>query len=360
MHDFTPTFQFSNRQSSLSILDRRFMVESLAHCVGSLRGKTILLTGGTGFFGKWLLESYIALKDQFDFSGELVILSRHPEQFLLNNPFYREFEYLTIVQGDVRDALIPCSHFDYIIHAATEASATLERDNPDEMYSVIVEGTQNILDIALRTRASRFLLTSSGAVYGPQPSDVERLPESFPLNPVTAYGKGKKRAEELVLNLAEKSGITGKIARCFAFVGPFLNLDIHFAIGNFIRNGLNHEPIVIRGDGTPYRSYLYAAELVVWLWKILLGDSKSAIFNVGSPESVSIQELAVRVNQTFQHEDNLPAPLEVQVLQTHREGVPVQRYVPDVSRIDRELELRPQISLEEGVRRTLQFHRTKR
>lgn len=357
MNSFVPTPDFLNSRSLLAPQDRQYMAQSLSPIVDLLRGKIVLLTGGTGFFGKWLLESYIAVQDQFAFEGELVVLSRSPERFLLANPFFREFPYLTFVQGDVRDAFIPYPHFDYIIHAATEASATLERDNPDEMYSVVVDGTRQMLDLANRTGAARFLLTSSGAVYGPQPPNLPGIPESYRGVPTTAYGKGKLAAEQLVLETARQSRLVAKIARCFAFVGPYLNLDIHFAVGNFIRNGLIGEPIIIRGDGTPFRSYLYAAELAVWLWKILLIETDEPIFNVGSPVAVSIRELAERVSQTFQREDDRPHPLEVRVMQTPTPGVLPARYAPDVSLIDQKLGLRAQISLEDGILRTLRFHR---
>ena len=231
-------------------------------------------------------------------------------------------------------------------HAATPASAALERDDPAEMYSIIVDGTRRVLEFARRCGAEKLLLTSSGAVYGVQPPELEQIAETFPTAPVTAYGRGKAEAERLCL----ESGIPAVIARCFAFVGPYLPLDAHFAAGNFIRDALAGRPIVIRGDGRPYRSYLYASDLVKWLWTLLDRGEAGRVYHVGSGRAVSIAELA-RIAAGL-----VEPALPVEVLSPAGEGLP-PRYVPDISRAGRELGLRVETDLEEALRLTFEFHR---
>ena len=335
--------------------DNAFLKERMAQFADVLAGKTVLITGATGFFGKWLLESAIAFNQTLHLEGEkrlkVVALSRNPGAFLERFSRFGQIDFIEFISGDVRTFELKNVSVDYVIHAATDASAKLERENPDEMYSVVVHGTQRALEVARQCGASRFLLTSSGSVYGPQPPELERIPESYIGTPVTAYGQGKAIAEQMTEHYADRFGFQSHIARCFAFVGPYLNLDIHFAIGNFIRNGLNKEQILIKGDGTPTRSYLYAAELTVWLWTILLRGENHCVYNVGSDVAVTIKELAQRVASRF---ENSP---EIRILGTPDPTKPRAQYVPSVLKIRKELGLRQIIDLDEAINRTIEFNR---
>lgn len=335
--------------------DRAFLEERMAQFADVLTGKTVLITGATGFFGKWLLESAVAFNQTLHLEGEkrlkIVALSRNPGAFLERFPQFGKYDFIQYITGDVRTFETDCRQVDFVIHSAAEHGRTLEQENPDEMYSVVVHGTQRTLDVARQCGASRFLLTSSGAVYGPQPPEIERISESFVGTPVTAYGQGKAIAEQMVEHYADRFGFQSHIARCFAFVGPYLNLDIHFAIGNFIRNGLNGEPILIKGDGTPTRSYQYASELTIWLWTILLCGENHCVYNVGSDVAVTIKELALCVASRFD------VPPEIQVLGTPDPSKPRAQYVPSVEKIKNELDLVQIISLESAIDRTIEFNR---
>ena len=303
----------------------------------------IFLTGGTGFFGKSILDMLLT---GFKKDTEFVILSRDPKKFLSAFPEYTFLKNVRFVSGDVRDFIFPEEDFDGIIHAATPAVTTLP---PGEMRSIIIDGTKHVLDFARPCGAKRLLFTSSGAVYGPQKPEVLNVPESYPCFPATEYGIAKLEAEQMCLS----SGISTGIARCFAFVGPRLNLDIHFAIGNFIRNGLDGKEIIIQGDGTPLRSYLYADDLIEWLFAIYDCPKDGAIFNVGSPEGLSISELAHLVAAHF-----VPPP-QVQILKTPVPGKLPVPYVPDVSRIRTELGVYMKNDLNSSIARTIAFHRGK-
>lgn len=311
---------------------------------------SLFLTGGTGFFGKSILQE---LADGQCSVHRLTILSRNPKAFLDANPPFRNITNLSFVQGDIRTFAFPKETFDAIIHAATPADATLEQQNPDEMYSIIVDGTRHLLDFAKACDCKRFLLTSSGAVYGRQPPDLLRIPETFPCNPVGAYGKGKLTAEDLCRVAGEKHGFSALIARCFAFVGPHLPLNSHFAIGNFIQDCLNNRPIMINGDGTPLRSYLYADDLVAWLFKILLQGTHGRPYNVGSEYELSISDVARLVRRCAGTTN------EVIVRQKPTAQHIPSRYVPSVSRAVSELGLAQNVRLEDAIRKTFLFHQQK-
>ena len=296
----------------------------------------IFVTGGTGFFGKSILD-YLKRHPDFRAGDEWTILSRDPEKFKARNAsLLDQGRKIGFVAGDVRDFKAE-GRYDEIIHAATAAVTTMA---DDEMTSTIVEGTRHVLAFAKSCGARKILLTSSGAVYGPQ---TEPVGEDAPCNPVTAYGKGKLEAERM----CAASGLDAKIVRCFAFVGPYLNRDIHYAIGNFMRDCLAGEPIVIKGDGTPQRSYLYADDLVEWLFAILDRGASGRPYNVGSPEGLSIRDLAERVRAA------LGAKNDIRVLGVPVPGAAPSVYVPDVSRAVRELGLRVTVDLADAVRRSV-------
>jgi len=145
-----------------------------------------------------------------------------------------------------------------------------------------------------------------------------------------------------------------KIARCWAFCGPHLPLDAHFAVGNFIGDALAGRPISIGGDGSPRRSYLYAADLAIWLWTMLFRGPALEPVNVGSAADVSIRELAETVAET------LSPGTEVRVAKRAVPGVAPSRYVPDVSRAEELLGLRETVGLAEQIRRTAAWHRAKK
>jgi len=319
---------------------------------------SLFLTGGTGFFGKSILQGL--LDGQLN-AGHLTILSRNPNTFLDANAPFRNITNLSFIQGDIRTFDFPKEKFDFIIHAATPASATLEQQNPDEMRSIIVDGTRHVLDFAKQCECKRFLMTSSGAVYGVQPPELTHIPETFPCHPVSAYGKGKMEAEQMCIEAGEKQGFAALIARCFAFVGPFLPLDTHFAVGNFMGDCLKNRPIIIQGDGTPLRSYLYATDLVEWLFKILLQGTHGRPYNVGADTPISICNLAHLVRQCAGTSNEIiiqkPSPHSCGSCHSDAETAP-SRYIPSIERARDELGLTPAVSLTDAIQRTLAWHRT--
>jgi dTDP-glucose 4,6-dehydratase len=223
------------------------------------------------------------------------------------------------------------------------------------MFNTVVDGTRRVLEFAAAHGTRKLLFVSSGAVYGRQPSNVTHVPEDYsgapdPLDPASVYGEGKRAAELLCTLAARQHGFEIKIARCFAFVGPHLPLDAHFAIGNFIRDGMRGGPIQVRGDGTPYRSYLYAADLAVWLWTILFRGQSGHSYNVGSEEALTIRQVAETVAAAFQPAGN------VVVEKQPTPGVMGQRYIPSTQRALAELGLQTRIKLKTAIEQTISWH----
>jgi len=342
----------------------------------------LLLTGGTGFFGKSLLRYFLSdgppsLADPTAFPlpvtargttgtpspapawQRIVVISRDPARFLSTHPEFHALPCLIFHQGDIqqRDTL-PWGHsFTHVLHAATDSTIGPSL-TPLQRYNQIVDGTRNILDLAVATGARRFLLTSSGGIYGPQPADLAAIPEDWPgspplAEPSTAYSQAKRAAEHLCALVGEQHGLETVVARCFAFVGPDLPLNVHFAIGNFIRDALTADSITVSGDGTPLRTYLHQSDLAHWLLTLLEHGRPGQAYNVGSNEVISIADLAHLVR------DILAPDKPVHILGQPNPGAARNRYVPDIRKAQQELGLNLTIALAESIRRTGEAHRQK-
>ena len=339
---------------------KRLPVEDLEHIYQnthdiweSFRGKSIFVTGGTGFFGKWLLESFIYVNEKLALNAKITTLARNPEAFLIEYPFYKEYtNTVQFVKGNILNYDFNLEEkFQFIIHAATAASESLNKSNPLLMMDTITLGTRNVLDFALTQPIEGFLFVSSGAVYGKQPFDLSNIQEtdSFKIdinNSNAAYSEGKRIAELYCSTYFEKYNIPVKIARCFAFVGPYLPLNTHFAIGNFISNVIKNEDIVIMGDGSTTRSYMYASDLSIAIWKILLIGNNNKPYNVGVDKAYSLKEIALMLKKKYGN--------EVQILNMNK-NLPKNIYVPNIDTLINELKIKHFVQIEEAIQKTINF-----
>lgn len=322
-----------------------------------VRGKTIFLTGATGFFGKWMLETFLYANNSLQLGAHLLCLSRDPDSFLAKNTEYSKAG-IAFVKGDITDFQFPDRQIDFIIHAATDMSGYGEASAMRTVYESIVNGTIRILELAAQHKVVSVLHTSSGAVYGPQPVEMLQIPESYAGAPdlqsvVAAYGEGKRAAEMLAGFYLRQHGVPSKIARCFAFIGPYLPVDATFAAASFIRDAVAGFDITINGDGTPERSYMYAADLAIWLWHILLEGKDCYPYNVGADEPVSLASLARLIA------DHCPEKIVDVKVARQPTGHSPQRYIPDIKRAREELNLDVYIGKEDAVSRTMNYYTRK-
>jgi dTDP-glucose 4,6-dehydratase len=262
-----------------------------------------------------------------------------------------------LLHGDVTTFEFPEGAFPFVIHAATEPTLAPDIDHPLGAFDADVTGTRRVLDFARSHGVRRLLFTSSGAVYGKQPPELTHVSEDYPGAPLTTdpgseYGQAKRVSEYLCSRYGSVYDFTATIARLFAFVGPLLPLDAHYAAGNFIGDALRGGPVRIAGDGTPFRSYLYAADLAIWLWTILLRGRAAHPYNVGSAHALSIAALARTVVSVV-----APGTL-IDIARNALPGTPPLRYVPSTTRAAQELGLRALISTAQGIARTSHWHRS--
>jgi UDP-glucuronate decarboxylase len=319
----------------------------------ALRGARIFITGGTGLFGHWLLPLLCQANQAHGLGLQLTVLSRQPARFLAAHPELAADPALRFVPGDVRDFAFPAGRFSHVIHgAATAAAATFHRqEDALTKFDTTYAGTRRVLDFMAERAIPRLLVLGSGAYYGPLQPGWDAYPEDYPIAPApenldVAIGHAKRAAEFLCAAYAARHGFSYSVARCFAFVGPHLPLDLHYAIGNFIRDALDAPAITVGGDGSPIRAYMYLGDLMEWLLTLLIRGAPGRAYNVGSDEAISIGALARRVGAL------LAPDKPVHILGTPS-GMPTRNiYLPDIGRARAELGLTLRTSLDDAIRIT--------
>ena len=324
-----------------------------------LRKARIFMTGGTGLFGLWMLSTLQAADMQFGLDLEITVLSRDPGSFLKENKFLSASPNIKFIQGDIKNFEYGDRHYDYLIHfATTPAKATFEGEDQHRKFETLYFGTKHILDFAVATGIQKILFTSSGVVYGPIDACAQGVMESHLggpdlRRPDSGLGEGKRIAEYLCAYYQEKYGVSYAIARCFSFIGPYLPLDLHYAIGNFIRNCINQQDIVIKGDGKPVRSYLYMSDAITWLLMMLFSKEKKEIYNVGSSTAINILSLAELVRETL-----APNTKIILTQSDHEKLDNFKRniYLPNTDSIKEKFEVDEWTSLKDGIQKTAAFY----
>lgn len=312
--------------------------------------KTLLLIGGSGFFGKSILDSYKrGLLAQWRIS-KVLVMSRNSERLKIEAPELLDSS-IQLLTGDVGN-INSLPNADYVIHAAASTDAANYLARPEVEKKNIQAGTYNYCDLAKKFhRNSRIIYCSSGAVYGQQPACLEYLPENFDggdvkeMSPVKRdYAVAKRDAEKAIETLGSQ-GCLVSIARCFAFVGQYLPRDQHFAIGNFIQDGLMNRSINVKATFPVYRSYMHADDLVHWLMTICHSASPLCpTYNVGSDQALTIGDLAELVAQRF----------TVDVHKANLSQESVDRYIPSIAKAKKELGLKLTIDLATAIDKTIE------
>ena len=320
----------------------------------TLKNTRLFITGGTGFFGHWLLESLLHANRELSLNIRATVLTRSASSFQSKAPHIANDSAITLLEGDIRTFDFPTAPHTHILHAATDSGGQQANRPAYELAESILEGTRRVLLFARETGSTRLLYTSTGAVYG-RSTTLQHTPETYTGAPdqlllQSSYDEAKRMAEHLCIAYAHSTLLEPVIARCFAFVGPHLPLDQHFAIGSFVGAAIANKPIPIKGDGTPRRSWLYMADLAIWLWTMLVRGQANRAYNVGSDRGHTIAEAAHLTATT------LRPGLPIQIDGTPTPAAPLNSYVPSIDRAHDELGLSVTIPLDEALRRTAAWH----
>jgi dTDP-glucose 4,6-dehydratase len=316
-----------------------------------LDNSRIFLTGGTGFFGCWLLRSLMHAIRHFGIRVDVTILSRDPDAFRIVEPELGGCSEFRFLKGDIANFAFPEGVFDYVIHGAADSSNWVLKNDPIRMCKSIINGVQRVLDFACSASGPRVLFLSSGASYGGEHPESCRIPEEWAggsidvLDIKRAYTETKRASEMLCTVYRHQKNLDIVIARCFSFIGPGLPLDANYAIGNFIGDALAGRNILVRGCGLEERSYLYTSDLVIWLWTLLVRGQSGSIVNVGSDVAYSIAEVARLVSEVL-------GGTGIDINGEGFTGNTAASYVPSVVTAQELYGLTQNVGLEESVRRT--------
>ena len=315
----------------------------------------LYVTGGTGFVGAWLLRAFAHANRTLGTNVRLDVLTRDPQRFCEKNGDLAHIPNIRFLRGDVlrpvRDGT-----YDAVIHAAATSGTAVA---PGETIRTIVDGTRAIIhDVIAPSGPISALFVSSGAIYGRAPATKTAMAENYRglidhLDFGFAYHESKRLAELSFAIAREEYAIVPKIARLFAFLGPGLPLDAHFAAGNFLQDALRGGPISVNSGGGAMRTYLYPTDMIAWCLAVLTRGIDGRAYNVGSDEAVTIRDLAERIA--------VAAGPEIGVrFAKGTNPAPQTYYVPDVALASKELGVRRIVDLDEAISRTLDYHRARK
>lgn len=346
---------FGPARSSVLTADFLAITQSIPLDLKLVVDSNLLITGASGFVGKWLTLSWLSARQELSGSGRLIVVARNVNQLRQLCSIYGATNEVIYVESDIRDFEIPSEFIpEYIIHAATPASESLNNQEPEEMMSIIIEGQRNILRESIRSGVKKFLFLSSGAVYGKQPLDVVCVSEDFSGGPLptdikSAYHEGKRVAELMGNIQAANNKISFVTGRLFAFLAPYLPLNTHFAAGNFLLDGMTGRDISVQSDGQSVRSYQYGSDLCVFLWALLIRGRTGEAYNVGSDVGVSISNLAHQIKST------LSSVSKVEII-GETDPATHTRYVPSIAKIKTELSVSNVVDLQSSIARTARWY----
>jgi dTDP-glucose 4,6-dehydratase len=281
--------------------DAALALAGLVEALGPLRGGRLLVTGGTGFMGSWLAEAVAWLNDAHGFGLGLTLLARSVSDFAARVPHLACRSDLTLVEQDVQSVAGFAEDYQWVIHAAGNPDNRQHATDPLRTMRTIVNGTDAVLEACTRLSGlASVLVVSSGLVYGPQPlagglqNEVDFRGQD-PARPSQCYVQAKRQAETLAAVYRSQHRLPVTIVRPFAFIGPYQRLDRPWAVNNFLRDALAQAEIRIQGDGLTVRSYMYGADMAAWLLRMLASGEQGGAYNLGSPETVSLKDLAALI-----------------------------------------------------------------
>jgi dTDP-glucose 4,6-dehydratase len=305
----------------------------------------VLITGGAGFLGSHLCDRFLSEGHQVIAMDNLITgTTRNIEHLAGHDGFL-------FIKHDVTNYIYVEGPLDAILHFASPASPIDYLELPIQTLKVGALGTHKALGLALAKEA-RLLLASTSEVYGDplqHPQQEDYWGNVNPIGPRGVYDEAKRFAEALTMAYHRAHGVGTRIARIFNTYGPRMRLDDGRVVPNFVGQALRGEPLTVYGDGSQTRSFCYVDDLIEGIYRLLLSDEVEPV-NVGNPAEMSILDFAHLVNRLTDNKAGI-------VYEDYRIPDDPQVRQPDISKARRVLNWEPQVDLEEGLQKTIEWFR---
>ena len=303
---------------------------------------TVLVTGGAGFIGSHLCERFLKEGNRVICMDNLITGKEENISHLSNNPDFKFIQHDVSKYVDIEEDL------DFILHFASPASPIDYQLYPIQTLKVGSLGTHNTLGLA-KAKGARFLLASTSEIYGDplvSPQKEDYWGNVNCVGPRGVYDESKRFAEAITLAYHRTHKIDTKIVRIFNTYGPRMRKDDGRAVPAFISQALDGEPLTVFGDGSQTRSFCYVSDLIDGIYKLMLSNTNEPV-NIGNPRELSILESAKLIlSLTKSRSQIIYKDLPVDDPKVRR---------PDITKARKELSWEPKVSLEEGLKKTIEW-----
>lgn len=324
-------------------------------------GATVLITGAAGFLPAYMVETLLYLnRKRFEKPTNIVALVRNEQRARERFRNHLTDANLEILVQNVSEEMTAPRAFDFIIHAASQASPVYYRTDPVGTLAANVQGTWHLLELARQHSSRGFLYFSSGEVYGIVPPGSGDIAENVggwldPTDVRSCYGESKRMAETMCVAWAVQHQVPTRIARPFHTYGPGMRLDDGRVFADFVRDILNSGPIVLNSDGSARRSFCYLADATLGFFTVLLKGGSGQAYNVANPAGeCSIAELADRLAMVYKQQ-GVTVERRVRTNDAYVPS-PILSTVPNIEKA-RSLGWNPEYGIEEGFHRTVESYR---
>jgi nucleoside-diphosphate-sugar epimerase len=323
----------------------------------NLKGKTLLITGGTGFMGSWVCEIVHYMNEVHNMDITLFLMARNQTRFEQNLPHIKDSKKIKFIYSDVRGNIVIPKMVNYIIHAAANPDSRFHASQPFESMTTVAEGTSTVFQAASRlSNLDNILNVSSSAVYSKELEKDEKFSEditdNYRDNELSNYfSQANIYSETLCAAARSELRLPIVTIRPFTFCGPYQSIDSPWAINNFINDAINKRPIRIHNDGEALRSYMYGSDLAVWLLVILLHAKNGQIYNVGNSKGYLLKDIAEKVASYFSSDTRIM--LNTSLVPNSKHSI----LLPDVTKSEQEFGLSIFTDIDTSVEKSVQWYK---